>query len=414
MSILKLAWRNIISRPLDILLSLILFALGIGLISFLLVLNSQLKDKFDNNLAGIDMVIGAKGSPLQMILCNMYHIDNPTGNISVKEAKPFLNPNHPLIETAVPLSLGDNYKSFRIVGTDYSILDLYNVELQNGALWEQTNEVTIGYLVAQKAGLKIGDSFDSTHGMIQDDNLTHDHAGLTVKGIFALSGTVVDQLILTSTSSIWEVHEHESPDHSHDHEIRTISKEDLVIHENKEITSILIKFKNRANFQALSMPRAINENTDLQAASPAIEINRLYAMIGTGTEALRILAIIIAIVSALSIFISLLKSLKSRKYELALIRVLGANKTKILVLILLEGIIISILGFVFGLLLSHGFLGIMSGYLTDTYQYNFSGLKFVSAEFYLLILALALGFVAALLPAMQASKADINQILAES
>jgi len=128
MSLLKLAWKNIIHNPLNLLLVVLLFALGVGLINFLLTVNEQLKDKFDKNLAGIDMVVGAKGSPLQMILCNMYHIDNPTGNITVKEAKPFLNPRHPLIKKAVPLSLGDSYEGFRIVGTDYSILDIYAAE----------------------------------------------------------------------------------------------------------------------------------------------------------------------------------------------------------------------------------------------------------------------------------------------
>ena len=145
MSLIKLAWRNIITNPLDVLLSLILFSLGIGLISFLILLNTQIKEKFDRNLAGIDMVVGAKGSPLQMILCNMYHIDNPTGNISVKEAKPFLNPKHPLIEKAIPLSLGDSYKSFRIVGTDYSMLDLYNGELKyNQKVHERVVDLDVG------------------------------------------------------------------------------------------------------------------------------------------------------------------------------------------------------------------------------------------------------------------------------
>ena len=91
MNLIKLSWKNLTSKPLSMLLSLILFALGVGLISFLLLLNKQVQEKFEKNLAGIDLVIGAKGSPLQMILCSMYHIDSPTGNISIKEAKPFLN-----------------------------------------------------------------------------------------------------------------------------------------------------------------------------------------------------------------------------------------------------------------------------------------------------------------------------------
>ena len=155
MNILLLSWKNLINKPLSMLLSLVLFALGVGLISMLVILNTQLQEKFDKNLADIDLVIGAKGSPLQLILCSMYHIDAPTGNISIQEAKPFLNPNHPLIKKAVPLSLGDSHKGYRIVGTLPSFLELYNAEIGEGEIWEKDFEVTIGAGVANDLNLKV-------------------------------------------------------------------------------------------------------------------------------------------------------------------------------------------------------------------------------------------------------------------
>ncbi|MEL7020523.1 MAG: hypothetical protein AAGK47_02855, partial [Bacteroidota bacterium] len=135
MNNIKLSWKNLISKPLSLTLSLVLFALGVGLISLLLILNNQIQEKFDKNQAGINLVIGAKGSPLQLILSSMYHIDNPTGNVSIQEIKPFLNPKHPLIKTAVPVSLGDSYKGYRIVGTTPALLDLYKSEFAQGAIW---------------------------------------------------------------------------------------------------------------------------------------------------------------------------------------------------------------------------------------------------------------------------------------
>ena len=148
MKLFKIAIRNIFDKPLNLLLSIILFSLGIGLISFLLLFNSQLSNKFESNLAEIDLVLGAKGSPLQLILCNMYHIDNPTGNIKIKDAAPFLNPKHPLIKNAIPLSLGDNYRNFRIIGTEHGFVDLYKGKIQSGKLWKKDLEVTIGAKVA--------------------------------------------------------------------------------------------------------------------------------------------------------------------------------------------------------------------------------------------------------------------------
>jgi putative ABC transport system permease protein len=484
MNMLALAWRNTVKHPLNLLMTIILFGLGVGLISFLLLFNEQLKDKFDKNLAEIDLVVGAKGSPLQLILCSMYHIDNPTGNMSIEKAAPLLRDNHPLIKKAVPLSLGDNYKSYRIVGTNHDILGLYNGTIAKGTAWKKDFEVTIGSAVAETTGLKQGDTFVSSHGFAEDDELAHDHASFKVVGIIEETGTVLDQLILTNTASIWKVHDHQEThedagesaentssqpadttghdhgeheghnhddhaehnhDHDHEHEghnhddhaehnhdhdheghshddhdhdshdghAHDNSNADLLYHADKEITSILIQYKNRTNFQALNFGRNINENTDMQAASPAIEINRLYSMIGVGTDALRSLALLIAFVSALSIFISLFKSMRERKYELALIRVMGAGRKKIFSMIMLEGLMLAVIGFIFGTIISHAGMEIMSSYLKQDFRYNFTGMMFLPQEWFVLGISLALGLVAAFIPAWQASGTDIHRTLSD-
>jgi putative ABC transport system permease protein len=125
MTTIQIAWKNIFHKPLSALFTVLLFGLGVGMAIFLLLLNTQLQHNFEKNLAGIDLVVGAKGSPLQLILSGMFHIDSPTGNISLQAAKPFLNPKHPIIKKAVPISLGDTYKGFRIVGTNTDFVDLY-------------------------------------------------------------------------------------------------------------------------------------------------------------------------------------------------------------------------------------------------------------------------------------------------
>jgi len=466
MKLLKLAWKNIIHNPLNLLLSIILFGLGIGLINFLILFNTQLKNKFDSNLADIDLVIGAKGSPMQMILSSMYHVDAPTGNIKVDEVKAFLNPRHPLIKAAVPLSLGDNYKSFRIVGTTDSLMCFYGATLQQGVKFNHDLEAVIGRAVADDTGLRLGDRFKSSHGFNDDEDLSHDHAAFKVVGILNGTGSVIDQLILTNSSTVWNVHDHsdEEPsltkeedhsghDHSdHDHEGHDHSDHDhdgdghsdhapedhddhaghdhsghdhahegplartnaeLLNYPDKEITSLLIKFKSRTNFQALSMPRSINENTDMQAASPAIEINRLYAMIGSGRQMLQWLAILIAIISGISIFIVLYKSMRERKYELALMRVMGGSRSSLFSLITLEGVIMTAIGFLVGFLFSHIGMEILAGSLKSSYKYSFTGWYFMKEEWFLLGLSLLIGVLASLIPAMSAAKMEIHEILNE-
>lgn len=433
MSTIKLAIKNLFNKPLNLLLSLILFALGVGLINFLLLFNAQLKEKFEANLADIDLVIGAKGSPLQLILCNMYHIDNPTGNINIKDVKPFLNPKHPLIKLAVPLSLGDNHRSFRIVGTNHDMLKLYNGEIGEGKLWEKELEVTIGRAVADKTGLQIGNSFMSSHGFDEDPDLAHDHAKFKVVGILKPTGTVIDQLILTNTSSIWamhqhaeegqaegehdhaEEHNHEHADTSHNHtnHVHDNSNEDLLQHQDQQITSLLVQYKSTSNYMALNLPRTINENTNMQAAAPAYEINKLYDMVGTGTDTIKYIALLIAFVSMISIFISLYRSMKERKYELALMRVMGGGRSKLFLLILFEGITIALLGWIIGMLLSHGGMAILANYLSADFRYNFSASTIINEEWIVFGASIVLGIVAALIPAIGAAKTDIHQILGE-
>ena len=465
MNLFKLSWKNLINNPLSMTLSLVLFALGVGLISLLLILNKQLQDQFDKNLAGINLVVGAKGSPLQLILSSMYHIDSPTGNIPIKSAKALMNPKHPLIDQAIPLSMGDSHQGYRIIGTTYDLFGLYGGEIGQGKLWSKNLEVTIGATVADKLGLGLGDGFYSSHGLIIDDNLVHDDAPqFKVAGIFKPTGSVLDQLILTNTQSIWTVHDshdheegeaigseqsavsntqedahnhddhdghnhsdHQGHDHSaedghdhddhagHDHAEENVSKvvptnASLIANEAQSITSLLIKFKSN-NYRTLNMQRNINENTDMQAATPAFEINRLYSMMGTGTDALQMLAYVIVFVSGLSIFISLFSSLRERKYELALMRVMGSSPTKIFSLIVLEGLILAILGYLIGIALSHIGMEVLAKYMSDAYRYSFSGAMFLKEELYLLLGALGIGFIAAIIPAIQAKNTDISRTL---
>jgi putative ABC transport system permease protein len=463
---LKLSWKNLVNKPLNMALSLILFALGVGLISLLLNLNHQIEERFNKNLAGVDLVLGAKGSPLQMILCAMYHVDNPTGNIPLEKSKAFLNPKHPLLKQAVPLSLGDSYRNYRIVGTTYDILQLYNASLAEGNLWANPMEATVGADVAEALHLHIGDTFKSSHGLVEGIE-EHEH-DFKVVGILKPAGSVIDQLILTPSESIWESHAHEggsstggsgqSPDeasaedsstvrqgavgsqaaasgeghegHDHDHgehehtkvaptkyDSLTISqlaeqqRLEMMEQTDKDITAILVKFRSRTNIQALNMGRNINENTDLMAASPPIEIARLQTNLGLGAEALKALAWVIVVVSGLSIFISLYSSLRDRRYELALMRVMGGSRGTLFQLIITEGLLLAAMGYVLGILLSHLGMAILAGFMKNTYRYSFSGTQFLPEEGWLLLGALAVGFVAALIPALQARRTDISETL---
>lgn len=403
MKLLRLAVQNLVHKPLNLALSLLLFALGIGLISLLFIVNEQITQKFEKNLAGVDMILGAKGSPLQLVLNGLYHIDAPTGNIPLKEVTPFLNPRHPFIRKAVPLSLGDSYHGFRIVGTDTGFVSLYHAQLKEGNWFDHSMDVVIGSIVADNIHLKIGETFVSNHGLTNEDISKHEHAPFRLVGILQPTGTVCDQLLLTPTESIWDVHEHAKAKKD------SVSGTDTV--QAKEITTLLIQFKNNRSLFALNMARGINANTQLQAATPAIEINRLFSMMGIGFDAIKILAWVIAVVSGLSIFISLYNSLKERKHELALMRVMGARPGTLFTLIVLEGFSIAVIGYILGILTSHLLLASGSNAIFHAYKYKIDAWHFIKDEGYLFIGALFIGLIAAILPAIQAYRTNIARHL---
>ncbi len=410
MNFFYLSRKNLSKKPLSTFLTLMLFALGISLITILLLLNQQFQKQFDKNLAGIDLVIGAKGSPLQLILSGMYHLDAPTGNIPIAEIQPFLRENHPLIGEVVPLSLGDSYKGFRMVGTTPDFFDLYDGALYKGSFWTGPMQAVIGYGVAQNLNLQIGDTFQSSHGLKEDEDLIHeDHQPIQIVGILEPSGTVMDQLLLTDFRTVWEVHDHQ---HSLENSMQESSLTTLASFSEESITTLLIKLKSR-NFQALNFQRNINENTNLQAATPAIEINRLYANIGLGISLLRALAIAIILVSGISIFVSLYNSLKDRKYEMALMRVLGGSRFKLFKLVLLEGLILAVLGWLSGVILGHVGLEWIAHSLKSTYKYSFSGFNLVQSEWYVLGVSILIGLLASLVPALEAARTNIHQTLSE-
>ncbi len=403
MNIFKLSIKNIFNKPLSSLITVVLLGLGIGIISLLIQLNSLIKDQMENNLRGIDMVVGAKGSPLQLILSSVYHIDSPTGNISFKEAQKISN--NKMVGSSIKLLYGDNHKGFRIVGTEKKLVELYKGKIKKGNEWNNPYEVLVGSKVYKKLKIKIGDSLISSHGL-RETGPSHSEKSFKVVGLLETSNSVLDQLIITSPESIWDIHSthgHED-DHEGDHE-------DEDENENKEITAMLIKFKSPMNI--IQFPRQINENTNLQAAVPSYEISRLFKLFGFGIETLTYLAYLIIIVSGFSLFINLFNSMNEKKYEMAFIRTLGASRFQLSRMIIFESFILTILGFIIGLLFSR--FGVMfTSFLIDkNINYNLNTIEILNQEYWLFGLSILIGLIASIIPALQVYKMNISKILAD-
>ena len=193
MNIFKLSWKYLMDKPLSTGLNILLLALGLSIITVLFLIEEQFENKMNKDASGIDLVIGAKGSPLQLVLSSVYHIDFPTGNIPLDEAKSVSR--NRLIKKAIPMGLGDNFGGFRIVGSTHDYLELYDVSFNSGNAWNKPFEVVLGSRVAKEKGLKVGDTFVGSHGIASASH-EHDEQAYLVVGVLAPSFNVIDQLIL--------------------------------------------------------------------------------------------------------------------------------------------------------------------------------------------------------------------------
>lgn len=375
---------------------------GIAIISSLLILSNQLSNNLEKNAENIDAVVGAKGSPMQLILSSIYYVDFPTGNIPYQDALRIAR--NPMVKMAVPLALGDNFKGFRIVGTDISFTKLYNLKVKAGKFWNADFEVTVGAEVAKKHNLKIGQTIHGAHGLSSDEDVHEDH-DYKVVGILEAQGRVVDQLILTNIASVWRMHGIGEDDHEHAHEEG--HEEDLA---GKDITSLLIQYKSPLS--VVTFPKLINESTFMQVASPAMESARLFSLVGVGMDALTWFAYLIILISAISVFVNLYNSLKERKFDLAIMRTLGSSKGKVFFLVILEGTIITLFGALLGIALGHVFVGLIGRYQEEG-QSVFTGFVFYKEELFLLGLGILIGIFASVIPALQAYRTDISKVLSD-
>jgi putative ABC transport system permease protein len=262
-------------------------------------------------------------------------------------------------------------------------------------------EAVLGAEVAASARLAVGGTFSGAHGLAAGGD-AHDEEPFKVVGVLAPTGSVLDRLVLTSVESVWDIHEHAGkPD----------GKPSGKPVPRREITALLIQYATP--LAAAMLPRMVNASASLQAASPAYESARLFRMIGVGVDVLRAFGAVLVLVAGLSVFIALLNALEDRRYDLAVMRMLGASRAKLMGLILLEGAVLAALGGVAGIALGHLFAGVLGAALNSAQQTSVSGWFWHPREPWLLALALGVGVAAALVPAWRAYRTDVAPILAE-
>lgn len=413
MNLFKLSWKYLTFRPLSTGLNVLLLALGLAIITVLLLIQDQFEKKMNQDAAGIDLVVGAKGSPLQLILSSVYHVDFPTGNIAMEEAQKISRSR--LVKNIIPMALGDNYQGYRIVGTNHDYLDLYQVQFAEGEPWKMPFDVVLGAEMARQSQMKVGDTFEGSHG-ISEGSHDHEEHAFKVTGVLEPQGNVVDRLVLTSIESVWYTHDEADStesESSHDLFLQPVAERGFPqTEQERELTTLLLQY--RSPMAAIQLPRMINSGTGMQAASPSFEMSRLFELLGVGISLLQGLALILIGISGLGIFIALYNSLKERKYDLAILRSIGASRMQLVMLVFLEGLTLTFLGAVLGIVLGHGFLAGIISVNEQGVAASLNPWVFLQDELWILVFALGVGIVASLIPAWSAYQTSIAKQLTKS
>lgn len=437
-----LALAYLRDRPLTTTLNVLLLAIAVAMLVLLLQFGNQASERFQRDAEEVDLVVGSKGSPLQLILSSIFHIDQPTGNIPLSSLD--MLRRDPAVARAVPLALGDNFDGYRIVGTDTSFSDLYELEIAQGVNFDAPMQAVMGSAVAESTGAELGQKFIGSHGFGEEDNQGHDHAPFETVGILAPTGTVVDRLILTSYESVWDVH---GIDHDHEHEGKEHAEGGAPghdIHEQSgeghghahksfeetsvagrrpalqasgsdlepELTALLVTYRNASG--AIRIPAMVNRQTEMQSAVPATETARLLELLGASIDGIRVFAWMLAVTGGLAIFVALLNMARNREGDLALLRVMGASRIQVFATVIMEGVITAALGVLAGWIGAHALITAARASFATLSDLGLKAWSPVAGEAALVVAVVAIGALAALMPALRVYRIDPARVLARS
>jgi putative ABC transport system permease protein len=437
MTLFGIAWRNIRQRPLTSALTALSLALGVALVVATLVTAGIVKQAFASGSGlGYNLIVGAKGSPLQLVLNSVYLISKPIENVPWAFYQEFLPAAARAdgrdgryagsVKTAVPICMGDYFRSHRVVGTSAAYFDRLTLgggEPFRFAAGENFRDAdffggVLGAEVARGLGLRVGDEFSPTHGA--DDGLVHDP--FVVRGILARTDTPVDRGVYVNMEGFYLQEGHAKPVAGNEsaaprEPAAPAGGQPLPLPaEQREVTAILVETAALpglpAELMAMGVKQAINEGRDGQAAEPVREIRQLLDLFVRPLELLLVLVTaLVVIVSAIGILVSMVGSALERSRDVAVMRALGARRGHVLATVLIEAVLLAVGGGLVGWLLGHALVAAIGPLVTTNAGVSAGILSWSPAELLLVPFLVALAIAAALVPALAAYRTDVAKWL---
>jgi putative ABC transport system permease protein len=448
--------RSLGQRPLGTVLTALSVALGVMLTSAIVAIEHQFSENYRNQGSGFPLVVGAKGSALQLVLNVVYHLDRSPGNIPFRVYRELEQDK--AVKLAVPYAVGDAFRGYRVVGTtdaifneafsplpgvrlgirpggrqfrfDPHLLDVAIAQVETvaarmaapkGAGFGDTEhvcdhehdlvmEAVVGSHVAEKLGIEVGQKIEPTHGV--EGGKAHDHEHLwDVVGILEPTGTALDRVIFINLDSFFGIPEHQ---------------EGGRIPETGEAALSAVIVYPRGGVLKATLLGKLSRRSDIQAASPSEVIRGLLDIVGNIDRYFLIVAVFVVVVGVLSVGVALYNTMNERRREIAILRAIGARRATIVAQLLGEAGLIAVIGSIVGLVLGRllvlaaaGPIAADSGFTPDPLRLTpfppgsaSPWAAALPAELVIVLLVVAVSVVAGLLPALKGYRTDVASNLA--
>ncbi len=410
-AVIKLAWKSLMNRKATAVLTIMTVAISVILLLGVERIRTQAKDSFANTISGTDLIVGGRSGQVNLLLYSVFRIGNATNNIDWKSYQEFSQ--HRAVDWAIPISLGDSHKGFRVMGTNHSYFEHYKygskqpLTFSKGKEFNGLFETVLGSDVAKQLGYQIGSEIIIAHGISDVGFSRHDKLPFKVVGILAPTGTPVDKTVYVSLEAIEAIHVGwesgarlgPTPD------AKVLQERDF---QPKQITAMLVGLKSR--IQTFALQRQINNypKEPLSAIMPGVALHELWGMMSVAEQALMAVSGFVVIAGLLGMLSSLLTSLQERRREMAILRAMGARPRHVFSLLISEASLLTAAGIVTGVLGLYAILALLQPLIQQHYGINLTLSTLSAYEWMLLSFVQCAGIVIGFIPAFRAYRQSLS------
>jgi len=430
MPLWKIAYRSIQFRSVSSILTAFSMSLGVALVVTVIVIHGVLNDSFNKSAQGYDLIVSAKGSPLDVVLSTVFYLREPVGGVPESYLKMFQRGQYShLIEEAIPVSIGHHFKGVSLIGTTpefftklkYMGNQSYRFVQGENIQYDGDFTAVIGSRASKRTGLRVGDEFQPEG--IKDADSDH-HEPFKIVGVLAPTGTPNDSAIFMNINGFYDMHGGPVPTGDEPKRYSAIllmTKQNVVKPPGTAVDpnspdfnpSAMLEDRAYVNIDAMKLPSVLDKTTDVQAVSPIREISTLLTnIIGNIQIVLLLLAVLVILVAGIGMMVSIYNSMSERRQEIALMRALGARRLTVMAIILLESILLSLGGGALGLVFGHLLIGGVGPLISEHTGIVIRAWDFQLAEVILIPGLILMASIVGFLPAAVAYKQDVATSLA--